>query len=93
MNVTGRVRLAIRGYANGVLQFKELVDVDPDKLDEVLPTLAKKHIDALTNHELHMIELEFLDEPDVNQRFFRFGTDPEGMVIPLRINLGESNVN
>jgi len=34
----------------------------------------------------HMIEMEFLDEP-VAERFIRFGTDPNGMIIPLPVDM------
>lgn len=82
-----RVNLAIRGFANGQQQFEDVVDVDESTLDSLLPMLAEKHAAALISHELHMIEIEFLDEPDANGRYFRFGTDPRGMVMPIAFSL------
>ena len=81
------LRLAIRGFADGKQQFQEFIEVADAELDGLLPTLAEKHAAKLASFELHMIEIEFLDEPDENQRFFRFGTDPQRMVKPLQINL------
>ena len=81
------VRLAIRGYASGKLQFEERVSLDEEELDDVLPRLGENHALALVNHSLHMIEIEFLDEPNPNERYFRFGTDPSGMVMPRAIDL------
>jgi hypothetical protein len=81
------IRVAVRGFVGRVRQFEDVIEVTGDALDEVLPALAEKHGAALASHALHMIEIEFLDEPDINARFFRFGTDPAGMVMPLRLEL------
>lgn len=75
----------VRGYAGGRLWFSEPADVDESKLDGLLPELAEKHVRLLP--PLHMIEIEFLDEPNQLERFFRFGTDPDAMVIPIAISL------
>ncbi len=86
------VRLAIRGFAGRTRVFDDRVDVDVTHLGAVLPTLAEQHATKLASHELHLIEIEFLDEPNPNERFFRFGTDPSGMVIPIAVPLtGEQN--
>jgi hypothetical protein len=77
-------RLAIRGYAGEQKVFEQLVTLPVERLDQLLPDLAREHA-KMVSHEVHMIEIEFLDEPDVNQRFFRIGTDPRGMVLPIRI--------
>lgn len=83
------VRLAIRGFAGRVLQWEERIEIPEAELDELLPTLAKKHAEALAGHALHMIEIEFLDEPNVNERFFRLGSDPRGMVKPIAVDLDD----
>ena len=82
------IRLAIRGFVSGEVQFEEQLTLFHDQaIEDVIPDLAKRHAVALIDHELHMIEIEFLDEPDQNERFFRLGTDPSGMVIPIGVKL------
>jgi hypothetical protein len=81
------VRLAIRGYLGKAVQFEERLEVEQEGLGDVLPALGLKHAAAMADGKLGMIELEFLDEPDRNQRFFRIGVDPSGMVMPICINL------
>jgi len=81
-------RLAIRGFIRGVKQFEKRVEVNDN--GDGLDVLAERHaisLLALPGGDKHMIEFEFLDEPDPMQRFFRFGTDPAGMVRPSRIGL------
>lgn len=82
-----KVRIAIRGFAGGKLQFEDRVDVDHEYIDNMLPDLARKHARALASKRLHHIEIEFLDELNPNERFYRFGTDPRGMLRPIRVDL------
>ncbi len=98
-----KIRLAIRGYqyvddptgmpidtlVKAVLRFEERTEVDPEQIDDVMPALAEKHARLLASGGLHMIEIEFLDEPDPLQRFFRIGTDPRGMVMPIKVELDD----
>lgn len=78
------LRVAIRGFVGDKVLFEDRADVESDDLDALLPGLAHKHSVAMAEHRLHMIEIEFLDERDPLQRFFRIGTDPSGMVVPMR---------
>ncbi len=82
-------RIVIRGFVGKKILFEDHLEVEEATLEEILPRLAKKHGKAMAQHRLHMIEIEFLDEPDPEQRFFRFGTDPRAMVKPLRVRLDD----
>ena len=85
------IRLAIRGYVGRTVVFEDRVDVPFPDLGTLLPTLAEQHATKLAAHDLHMVEIEFLDEPNEQERFFRFGTDPSGMVMPIAFPLGEGD--
>jgi hypothetical protein len=81
------IRLAIRGYGEGTLLFEDCVEVADAALDTLVEQLATKHVKILNRHTRHMIEIEFLDVPDPHERFFRFGTDPTAMGMPLAVKL------
>lgn len=82
-----KTKIAIRGFVGKKVIFEDRVEIAESTLDRLLPALAEKHGIAMATHALHMIEIEFLDEPNPEARFFRFGTDPSGMVVPLEISL------
>lgn len=77
------MRLAIRVFLDGKKVSEE--SLTADTLD-VVRALAEKHADMLAGIA-GMVEIEFLDEPDESQRYFRIGTDPRGMAIPIKIDL------
>lgn len=81
------MRVIVRGFAEGREQFAEPVVLPEGGWDRILPALAEKHALAMlaAGHEKHMIEIEFPDEPNPMERFFRFGTDPDWMVQPIAI--------
>ena len=81
------VRLAVRGfiYPRKTPLFEDRLSLPIEELEHLLPSLAEKHATAMLAHEMHMIEIEFLDEPKPEERFFRFGTDPRGMLLPVRL--------
>lgn len=79
------VRHGIRAWSKGKLVLDEIVGVPNHELDDIIPNLMKRLALMLAPHS-HMIEVEFLDEPDPKKRFFRFGTDPTRMVMPVEID-------
>jgi hypothetical protein len=84
-----KIRLCFRGWKPGAKEcaFEERVEVSEAELETVLPRLADRHLKMLAAGG--MVEVEFLDEPDVNRRFFRFGTDPSRMVRPIAVDLDD----
>lgn len=76
----------IRGWKGNSLAFDETAKIEEGQAQELITGLATRHATALASGA-HLIEIEFLDEPDPLQRFFRFGTDPRRMVAPLQVRL------
>lgn len=79
------IRLVVRGFVGSEMKFKDELELEERDLETLVPELAEKHAEAMGAGILTMIEIEFLDEPDPQQRFFRIGTDASGMVMPMRI--------
>jgi len=76
-----KLRVAVRVFVQGGLRSEEYFQWSLLSLNQEIPRLAEKHA-LLCLQQPTMIELEFLDEPDPQERFFRIGTDPRGMVQP-----------
>jgi hypothetical protein len=83
------IRLAIRGYVNGEREFEEKLEIFEENLDVAIADAGTRHAEAMARHDLHMIEIEFLDEPNPAARFFRFGTDPRAMGLLMLVDLNE----
>ena len=78
------MRVIVRGFLKGDHVFSDHQEIDPED-DGLIRRVADQHIRMTAAGEVDMIEIEFLDEPDPNQRFFRIGTNPARMVAPVRI--------
>lgn len=79
------IRLMVRGYIGNALIFKERVEVErEDDLDPLVKEQMDRLRPGITNS---MVEIEFLDELDPKERFFRFGTDTRRMRNPIGVDL------
>ena len=78
------MRIIVRGWGDGALIFQEAIEFDEP--DDAMPK-AMEHVALMTGFEKCLIEIQFLDEPDPEQAFFRFGNDPRGMVRPVAVDL------
>lgn len=86
MDITARI--TIRLYVDGQLKREDPCELRPEDFSTLLPRLAEQHAELLRGR-LHVVEIEFLDEPNPDQRFFRFGTDCRRMAKPMPIDLKE----
>lgn len=79
------IRVIMRGFLKGDPVFTDHQEIDPDDIEGLIGRVAEQHARMMAAGEIDMIEIEWLDEPDPLQRFFRIGTNPAGMVLPHRI--------
>jgi hypothetical protein len=77
-------RVIIRGFSDGACIFTESRGVEDSQAEAVFEELGYRHADLMSEDKPWMVEIEFPDEP-VSERFFRFGSDPRGMVEPLAV--------
>lgn len=75
-----KTRVAVRVYCDATLESETLLELDPDSLDSEIERLATAHAERSLSEPI-MVEFEFLDVPS-EERFFRIGSDPRGMVLP-----------
>jgi hypothetical protein len=80
------MRVIERGYLAGRLVFQQ-----PHEISEAeAGNLATRHASAMIEGLIDMVELEFPDCPP-EDRFFRIGMNPDGMVAPIALNLSRKN--
>lgn len=87
-----KANVIIRGWSGSgsqsVLQFEEGLLMDLIAVGPLVLEMVERHVAALG--PVHMIEFEFPELPE-SERFFRFGTDPAGMVQPALIADSENS--
>jgi hypothetical protein len=77
---------ALRVFSGNRQIFATAVSAESDEMMlDLIPGIMQRIKPILTENPRHIIEIEFLDEPDPKQRYFRFGTDPNGMTVPVEI--------
>jgi hypothetical protein len=76
------MNIAVRGYSDGKLLFEETVALTRENVEAVMYS----HVARIQKYQQHMLEIEFVDDAPSPMRFFRFGTDPGGMIIPIPYN-------
>lgn len=86
------MRVVLRGYKKRVLQFEERLEVDAERIDDVIAEIAEKHAMAMLAGTLGIIEFEWLDEPDPLQRFTRIGVETDCMVLPMAFRPGKGEL-
>ena len=80
------MRLAIRVFKAGTLLHAEDCTIPEDGFEAFVQDLRERHTIGLVDSP-DMIEIEFLDEPNIKERFVRFGSDPSAMVPPINVDL------
>lgn len=81
------LRQIFRGYLGHRVVFEKHVAIPAADFDQTIKAIAATHCRGMAVGRLDMIEIEFVDEPDISQKFLRLGLNPNGMVRPIAITL------
>jgi len=82
--MNNRIQAIERGFLKGQLVFE--TPARWRQPDNAVRAMGIKHAQAMAAGEIDMVELEFPDcQPE--DRYFRLGTNPSGMVAPIEIDL------
>jgi hypothetical protein len=88
------IRIMARVFVAGELLAEDgPLELDEDALEHSMPEIAARHARLVGPSRPFMVELEFLDEHDPMTRYFRFGTDPAGLLIPVAVAVGGTRGN
>jgi len=79
-------RITARIFVAGELLGEETLELDEDQIETLLPEIARQHA-KLVGDRPFLVELQFLDAKDARSRYFRFGTDPAGVTMPVEVAL------
>jgi hypothetical protein len=84
-------RVILRGFLKGDPIFSDHQEIDPEDAG-LMERVAEQHARMTLSGDIDMIEIEFLDISDPNDRFFRIGTNPAGMGRSGRDQMSEPNL-
>jgi len=83
------MRVIVRGFKRAgnrrALIFQDHYEIDP-AAPPPFEKIVEQHA-AMLRDGPHMIEFEFPDVPETEGRYFRMGTDPSMMVLPIQVKL------
>jgi len=74
-------KIAVRVFVNRQKTYDRVFEGDLSD-ESLMWKITQDYQEAITG-PLHMIEFEFFDIDDLSQRFWRIGTDPAAMVMPI----------
>jgi hypothetical protein len=77
------MRVMVRAYKEGKLLWEKEQTI----AESEIVTLGEHHASEMAAGRIGMVEIEFLDDPNPNERFFRIGLEPHGMVWPVEVDL------
>lgn len=81
------MNVIVRGIKRGRLIFERATTLpDETEISNFIATEAPRHMRAMKEGTIGMVEIEFCDLPE-NERFLRIGVEPHGMRMPIEIDL------